>query len=71
MNQNSGEMDYKIMKKNTNNHIENLEHCEDVHDLNGLSNYNTKDMKDIKPNETDITFDEVNSYKIHWHRESG
>ena len=58
-----------ILRNSLNNQICNLEHIETVDRYKHIDNYdelidyNTKDIQSVKPQQTDITFDEVNSYK--------
>ncbi len=52
-----------ILRDSLNNQICNLEHINEVYDYETLIDYNTKDIQSVKPQQTDITFDEVNSYK--------
>ena len=62
-----------IVRSSLDNQICNLSHVDVIDRYDELIDYNTKDMYSIKPTDTDITFDEVNSYRVkkrvHEHRE--
>ena len=54
-----------IIRSSLDNQICNLSHVDVIDRYDELIDYNTKDMYSIKPTDTDITFDEVNSYRVH------
>tara|TARA_Y100000816_G_C26063684_1_gene558820 strand:+ start:565 stop:915 length:351 start_codon:yes stop_codon:yes gene_type:complete len=58
-----------MIRDSLDNQICNLSHISVIKTYDELVEYNTKDMYSIKPKETDITFDDMNSYRVHKHRE--
>ena len=54
-----------IIRDSLDNQICNLSHASVITRYDDLIDYNTKDMYSIKPKETDITFDDMNSHRVH------